>query len=127
MCYLLVRGLLIVITFGLGSTVLLSQSNSNRGILLQDLTWLEAERMLTPDTVVVIPLGAAAKDCYQSGSIQLQLHPGLRHVVPVNRQTRAGEITTAGETHTMAIWKLAEFPFPTRRLKVFRVLKKKRR
>jgi len=34
----------------------------NRGIMLQDLTWLEAEKLLTPDTVVVIPLGAAAKE-----------------------------------------------------------------
>jgi len=33
-----------------------------KGILLEDLTWLEAEKKLTPDTVVVIPLGAAAKE-----------------------------------------------------------------
>jgi len=32
------------------------------GILLQDLTWQEAEQVLTPQTVVVIPLGAAAKE-----------------------------------------------------------------
>ncbi len=32
------------------------------GILLEDLTWQEAERVLTPDTIVVIPLGAAAKE-----------------------------------------------------------------
>lgn len=32
------------------------------GTLLEDLTWVEAERLLTPDTVVVIPLGAAAKE-----------------------------------------------------------------
>ena len=32
------------------------------GILLEDLTWQQAERVLTPDAVVVIPLGAAAKE-----------------------------------------------------------------
>jgi creatinine amidohydrolase len=33
-----------------------------KGILLEDLTWMEAEKILTADTVVVIPLGAAAKE-----------------------------------------------------------------
>ena len=33
-----------------------------KGILLEDLTWIEAEKLLTKDTVVVIPLGAAAKE-----------------------------------------------------------------
>ena len=34
----------------------------NKGILLEDLTWYEAEKVLTPDAVVVIPVGAAAKE-----------------------------------------------------------------
>jgi len=33
-----------------------------RGILLEDLTWVEAEQVLKPDTVVVIPLGAESKE-----------------------------------------------------------------
>jgi len=33
-----------------------------KGILLEELTWVEAEKLLTKDTVVVIPLGAAAKE-----------------------------------------------------------------
>ena len=33
-----------------------------RGVRLQDLTWIEAEQVLTPATVVVIPIGAAAKE-----------------------------------------------------------------
>ncbi len=33
-----------------------------KGILLKDLTWIEAEKILTPDTVVVIPLGAESKE-----------------------------------------------------------------
>jgi creatinine amidohydrolase len=32
------------------------------GILLEDLTWVEAEKALTPETVVVIPLGAQSKE-----------------------------------------------------------------
>jgi len=33
-----------------------------RGVLLEDLTWVEAEKALTPDAVVVIPLGAQSKE-----------------------------------------------------------------
>jgi creatinine amidohydrolase len=33
-----------------------------RGVLLETLTWKKAERVLTPDAVVVIPLGAASKE-----------------------------------------------------------------
>ena len=36
--------------------------DKNKGVLLEDLTWLEAEECLTPSSVVVIPLGAAAKE-----------------------------------------------------------------
>jgi creatinine amidohydrolase/Fe(II)-dependent formamide hydrolase-like protein len=32
------------------------------GVLLEELTWVEAEKALTPETVVVIPLGAQAKE-----------------------------------------------------------------
>ncbi|MGH9832650.1 MAG: creatininase family protein [Blastocatellia bacterium] len=34
----------------------------NKGVLLENLTWQEAEKLLKPDTVVVIALGAAAKE-----------------------------------------------------------------
>lgn len=33
-----------------------------RGILLEDLTWIEAEKVLTPESVVVLPLGAGSKE-----------------------------------------------------------------
>jgi len=33
-----------------------------RGMLLADLTWVEAEKALKPETVVVIPIGAEAKE-----------------------------------------------------------------
>jgi creatinine amidohydrolase len=38
------------------------QRGGPRGIELADLTWQDAETVLTPDAVVVIPLGAAAKE-----------------------------------------------------------------
>lgn len=41
---------------------LASQDAPRRGTVLADLTWLEAERVLTRDAVVVIPLGAQAKE-----------------------------------------------------------------
>src|SRR5436190_13148290 len=33
-----------------------------KGVLLAELTWQEAEKRLKPDTVIVIPLGAEAKE-----------------------------------------------------------------
>lgn len=33
-----------------------------KGVLLEDLTWMEAEKNLNKETIVVIPLGAAAKE-----------------------------------------------------------------
>ena len=35
---------------------------AQKGILLEDLTWMEAEKVLTPETVVVIPVGAESKE-----------------------------------------------------------------
>jgi creatinine amidohydrolase len=37
-------------------------SPSAKGALLEDLTWMEAEKILTRQSIVVIPLGAAAKE-----------------------------------------------------------------
>ena len=33
-----------------------------QGIVLADLTWQQAEKVLTPDAVVMIPLGAESKE-----------------------------------------------------------------
>ena len=33
-----------------------------KGVLLEDLTWVEAETALKPDTIVVIPIGAGSKE-----------------------------------------------------------------
>ncbi|MGB1274790.1 MAG: creatininase family protein [Nannocystaceae bacterium] len=40
----------------------LGQPTPTKGVRLADLTWVEAEAKLTPETVVVIPLGAASKE-----------------------------------------------------------------
>ena len=37
-------------------------STPARGILLEDLSWVDAEKVLTPDAVVIIPLGAESKE-----------------------------------------------------------------
>ena len=48
---------------GLGQRPSTSKTqNSNRGILLENLSWDEAEQVLTPDRVVVIALGAESKE-----------------------------------------------------------------
>jgi len=45
-----------------GSGVTVFGESPSKGILLENLTWVEAEKVLTPDTVVVIPLGAESKE-----------------------------------------------------------------
>jgi creatinine amidohydrolase len=42
--------------------LLTAMSANGKGVLLEDLTWQDAERVLKPESVVVIPLGAAAKE-----------------------------------------------------------------
>jgi creatinine amidohydrolase len=39
-----------------------SKTPSQPAVLLETLTWDDAERILTPDTIVVIPLGAGSKE-----------------------------------------------------------------
>ena len=50
------------LAFSLLSVVSAAQVTPRRGVVLEDLTWTEAEAVLKPDTIVVIPLGAAAKE-----------------------------------------------------------------
>jgi creatinine amidohydrolase len=54
--------LVLLIVFILITQVSLIGQTKTKGILLEDLTWIEAEKVLTADTVVVIPLGAASKE-----------------------------------------------------------------
>src|SRR5689334_12588623 len=37
-------------------------AGQNKSVMLEDLTWQEAEKVLTPDTIVLIPLGAESKE-----------------------------------------------------------------
>src|SRR4051794_35045849 len=48
----------LLLTFAASS----SAATRSKGILLENLTWIEAEKVLTPETVVVIPLGAESKE-----------------------------------------------------------------
>jgi creatinine amidohydrolase len=50
--------LLLVVTTPVAATA----QTKTKGILLEDLTWIEAEKVLNEKTIVVIPLGAAAKE-----------------------------------------------------------------
>lgn len=52
--------LLVILTGFAGAQT--KKQNQNRGVLLENLSWLEAEKVLTPETIIVIPLGAAAKE-----------------------------------------------------------------
>lgn len=53
---------LLLLALMLAAPLTTAGQTKNKGILLEDLTWIEAEKLLTKDTVVVIPLGAAAKE-----------------------------------------------------------------
>lgn len=55
------RQLLLLVLIALAPLAVTGQTKT-KGILLEDLTWVEAEKVLTAETIVVIPLGAAAKE-----------------------------------------------------------------
>jgi creatinine amidohydrolase len=46
----------------IGLALLAAPAFAQKGVLLEDLTWVEAEKVLTPETVVVIPVGAESKE-----------------------------------------------------------------
>lgn len=53
---------LLLLALILSAPLAITAQTKPKGILLEDLTWIEAEKVLTQETVVVIPLGAAAKE-----------------------------------------------------------------
>ena len=53
---------LLLLVLILAAPIVSSGQTKPKGTLLEDLTWIEAEKLLTQNTVVVIPLGAAAKE-----------------------------------------------------------------
>jgi creatinine amidohydrolase len=56
---LLLAGLFVVTVATTSAT---AQAQPARGRLLRDMTWMDARQAFTPDTVIVIPLGAEAKE-----------------------------------------------------------------
>lgn len=55
------KSILLLLLIATSPIVVMGQTRT-KGILLEDLTWIEAEKVLTEKTIVVIPLGAAAKE-----------------------------------------------------------------
>lgn len=55
------KWILLLLLMATSPIVVIGQTRT-KGILLEDLTWIEAEKVLTEKTIVVIPLGAAAKE-----------------------------------------------------------------
>lgn len=54
--------MLLVITMPVAIHAQAYSQSKTSGTLLENLTWIEAEKMLTPETVIVIPIGAASKE-----------------------------------------------------------------
>ena len=52
----------IIVSLACLAPLAVAQAPTARGTVLGDLTWIEAEKLLTPDAVVVIPLGAESKE-----------------------------------------------------------------
>ncbi|MBF8248109.1 MAG: Creatinine amidohydrolase [Bacteroidetes bacterium] len=55
---MLMRTVLLVLLYSFQ----IALSFQKKGILLENLTWIEAEKVLTKETIVVIPIGAASKE-----------------------------------------------------------------
>lgn len=61
-CLFMQRGRFALLALAVALPVAAAGQRKTKGVLLEDLTWVEAEKVLTERTVVVIPLGAAAKE-----------------------------------------------------------------
>lgn len=53
---------LLLFTLILSASLFVQGQSKPQGVLLENLTWIEAEKILKPETIVVIPLGAQAKE-----------------------------------------------------------------
>jgi creatinine amidohydrolase len=56
------KTLLLLLTFVSCSAVAQPRNSKNKAIYLEDISWPTAQKLLTPDAVVVIPLGAGSKE-----------------------------------------------------------------
>src|ERR1700736_1982263 len=50
------------ILFAMDLPVAENTTAKETGILLEELTWQEAEKVLRPDTIIIIPVGAESKE-----------------------------------------------------------------
>lgn len=55
-------GILMIVLVGLSAAQSGPKSASSKGVLLEELSWERAEKLLTPESVVVIALGAESKE-----------------------------------------------------------------
>jgi creatinine amidohydrolase len=61
-CFLLLPAMSAVARWSVSAGTRNSRPKTSGTVLLETLTWDEAERMLTPEAVIVIPLGAGSKE-----------------------------------------------------------------
>ena len=61
-CVFHVLAIAVLVTLANTSVPAQGPSSNSKGVLLENLTWIEARERLSPATVVVIPLGAQAKE-----------------------------------------------------------------
>lgn len=59
---MLTRAMMCLLAATLAPSFLTAQSQPRKGRLLRDMTWIDARGQFTRDTVIVIPLGAEAKE-----------------------------------------------------------------
>ena len=82
------------------------------------IEWIDPEHLRDDchqHVVGALPdLGGAAEHRHAAAAIQLQLHAGVRKVVPVDREPGARQIRRAGQTHAAAVGQLAELLAPVR-------------
>ena len=57
-------------------------------------------------------LRRATENTDAAASVKFQLNSGVRHLVPVDRESRAGQISGASQAHAAALREFAEFFFP---------------
>lgn len=87
-----------------------ARGKGQRGVVLEDLTWIEAERALTPETVVVIPLGAASKE----HGPHLKLKNDLLIAEYLKRRVLAGADVVVAPTITYSFYPaFVEYPGST--------------
>jgi len=61
-------------------------------------------------------LGATAEDRHAARAVELNLHAGVRHLVPVDRESRARQVRAAGQAEALTGWELAEAVLPVGQL-----------